>query len=58
MQYSPGELSQLAFEAIISNAPNARELTDQAAAAYANNPQPAETRAITAIRMKNTAQAA
>lgn len=38
MKLSPGELSQRAFEAIISHAPNARELTDQAAAAFAENP--------------------
>lgn len=37
MQLTPGQLSQLAYEATISGASNARELTDRAAAAYAES---------------------
>jgi hypothetical protein len=54
---TPGRLSELAFKAIISDAANARELTTEAADAYAESPQPAETPAITAIRNKMKAAA-
>jgi hypothetical protein len=51
MQRTPGKLSQLAFEAIISHATNARELTDQAAAAFAENPDEFRTRPVSSEKV-------